>query len=327
VSTTEEVPGICPLCRRELYPTRVHAIDRLVSGDGPFGVLECRSCRYGVTDPQLRGAELERYYGARYCEDYCGYVEGAPTGLLDRTRARLGRYAARRRFSRKPFAVRVLAPGRVLDVGCGSGELLAHYAALGWQTFGIDPAESAASAARRRGANVHVGTLLDQPWPAASFELITFSHSLEHIPEPVDALRAARDLLVPNGLIAIALPNWCSWQRRFLFRDRWCHLDPPRHLQHFSPRALAVAAAELELDGLAIGTTSTFVSVAYSLHYVIAGHWTPGWKLWLSYALAAAVFAPVAALNALVGGDCCYALLRRPREDAEPVTPAPAATL
>lgn len=322
-----EVPGTCPLCRRELYPTRVHAFDLLVTGDGPFGVFECRACRYGVTDPQLRGAELDRYYGAGYCEGYCGYGEGAPVGLLDRARVRFGSYAARRRFSRAPFAVPGVAPGRVLDVGCGSGELLAHYAARGWQTFGIDPAESPASAARRRGANVHVGTLLDQPWPPGSFELITFSHSLEHIPAPLDALLAARDLLAPNGLIAITLPNWCSWQRRFLFGDRWCHLDLPRHLQHFSPRALAVAAAALELDELAIGTTSTFVSVAYSLHYVIAGQWTPGRKLWLSYALAAALFAPVRALNALWGGDCGYALLRRPADAARPVTPASAATL
>jgi len=88
-----------------------------------------------------------------------------------------------------------------------------------------------------------------------------------------------------------------------------------------------VAAAALELDELAIGTTSTFVSVAYSLHYVIAGRWTPGRKLWLSYALAAALFAPLWALNALWGGDCCRALLRRPGDAAEPVTPASAATL
>jgi SAM-dependent methyltransferase len=158
---------------------------------------------------------------------------------------------------------------------------------------------------------VHEGTLADQPWPAESFDLIVFSHSLEHIPEPLDALSAARALLVPGGRIAIALPNWRSWQRQ-LFRNYWFHLDLPRHLQHFSPRALRVVAERLELEMPAVGTTSTVISPAYSIHYLIAGRWTPGWRLWLAYALGAAAFGPIVLVDRFAGADCCYALLRRP---------------
>jgi SAM-dependent methyltransferase len=317
----------CPLCAGELHSTSVHAFDRLVTGDGPFTVLECRDCQYGVSDPQLRGEALARYYGAAYCDGYYGHAGPPPSGWLERARARFRVRAAQRRFERPPFALPDTPPGRVLDVGCGSGELLERYAKLGWQTFGVDPSPSAAAAARRRGATVHVGTLGDHPWPAASFELITFSHSLEHIPEPLEALRAARLLLVPGGLIAIALPNWRSWQRRFLFRSRWAHLDLPRHLQHFSPRALQRSAALLDLDALQIGTSSTVISVAYSLHYLLAGHWTPGWKLWLSYALGAVAFPPAAALNKIVGGDCCYALLARTASGEQQPAAEGAATL
>jgi SAM-dependent methyltransferase len=317
----------CPLCGRELLPTRIRAIDRLVTGDGPFTVAECRFCRFGLTVPQLRGEELERYYGAQYSDGFYERSGGDPSGLLERARGRFREYAARRRFGGPPFALPDREPGRVLDVGCGAGELLAHYAALGWQTFGIDPAESAVTATARRGASVHHGTLADQPWPAGSFELITFSHSLEHIPEPLDALRLALELLAPNGVIAITLPNWSCWQRRFLFGDRWFNLDLPRHLQHFSPRALAVAAGDLELDAISIGTSSMIISVAYSLHYLIAGSWTPGWKLWLSYALGAAVFPLIAAIDAVAGGDCCYALLGRRADAVQPLTASHAATL
>jgi 2-polyprenyl-3-methyl-5-hydroxy-6-metoxy-1,4-benzoquinol methylase len=306
----------CPLCGQPLHATRVRAFDRLVTGEGPFTVLECRTCRYGVTDPQFRGAELDHFYGTLYAEAFYEHSTTAQGGLLERARERFRRVAARRRYAGRPYAVAGLAPGRVLDVGCGGGELLAHYAALGWHTFGIDPAEPAAAAARRRGAAVHQGTLSDQPWPAESFELITFAHSLEHIPDPLDALHAARALLAPGGLIAITLPNWGCWQRRFLFSNRWFHLDLPRHLQHFTTDALALTAQALDLDVVEIGTDSTIISVAYSLHYVIAGRWTPGWKLWLSYALGVIAYPPVAAVNALAGGDCCYALLRRPAKEA-----------
>jgi 2-polyprenyl-3-methyl-5-hydroxy-6-metoxy-1,4-benzoquinol methylase len=311
----------CPLCGHPLRATRVRAFDRLVTGEGPFSVLECRACRYGVTDPQFRGAALDHFYGTRYAESFYGHSTTAQRGLLERARERFRRRAARRRYAGRPYTVSGLAPGRVLDVGCGGGQLLAHYATLGWQTFGIDPAEPAVAAARRRGATVHQGTLSDQPWSAGHFDLITFAHSLEHIPEPLEALKTARALLAPGGMVAITLPNWRCWQRRFLFSNRWFHLDLPRHLQHFSTDALRVTAKALDLDVVEIGTDSTLISVAYSLHYVIAGRWTPGWKLWLAYALGMLAFPPVAAVNALAGGDCCYALLRRSANEA-PTAPA-----
>jgi SAM-dependent methyltransferase len=316
----------CPLCARPLRTTRVRAFDRLVTGEGPFTVLECRSCRYGVTDPQFRGAELDHFYGTVYAESFYGHSASSRGGLLERARDRFRVLAARRRYAGRPYAVAGRPPGRVLDVGCGGGELLAHYAALGWQTFGIDPAAPAAAAARRRGASVHEGTLADQPWPAESFELITFSHSLEHIAEPLLALASARALLAPGGLVVITLPNWRCWQR-FLFANRWFHLDLPRHLQHFSTRALTRTADALELEVVELGTDSTIISVAYSLHYLIAGRWSPGWKLWLAYALGIAVYPAVAAVNALLGGDCCYALLRRPDGRVTDATRPRAATL
>jgi SAM-dependent methyltransferase len=292
-----------------LRPSGVKAFDRLVTGDGPFAVLECAACSYGVTDPQLSGAELERYYGGEYFHGF--YGSGAPSGPLERARAAFRRHAAARRFARPPLALPRGAPGRVLDVGCGSGELLAHYATRGWEIFGIEPAATVAERARRRGATVHEGTLEDQPWQRATFDLIVFSHSLEHMSDPLAALRVASELLVPaGGTLAIAVPNWRCWQR-WLFRGRWFHLDLPRHLWHFSPRALSVAAERLELEPVEIATSATVISVAYSLHYVIAGRWTPGWRLWLAYALGAAAFPAVAVINRLAGADCCYALLRR----------------
>lgn len=301
-------PGPCPLCGGQLVRGPVSAIDRLVTGEGPFAVFECPRCRYGVTEPQLRGAELERYYGGAYFGSF--YEAGAPAGLLERARGLYRERASTRRFARAPFAPD-RGQGRVLDVGCGSGDLLAHYRGLGWEAFGIEPAAEATRLARERGLSVHHGTLADQPWQRGSFDLVVFSHSLEHIPEPLGALAAARELLAPDGQIAIHLPNWSSWQLR-VFRGHWFSLDLPRHLQHFSPRALEVAAARLELEVAELGTDATLIAVAYSIHYLLAGRWTPGWRLWLSYALGAAVYPLAALANRALGADCCWAVLRAP---------------
>jgi SAM-dependent methyltransferase len=288
----------------------VKALDRLVTGEGPFEVRECVACGYGLTLPEQAEAELSRFYGEAYYEGYCDH-SGRPAGhFLERLRERYRRRSADRRLRRPPFDVSDRHPGRVLDVGSGSGGLLRHFGARGWKPYGIDPSRAAADSAARHGAAVHCGTLRDQPWPPESFQLITFQHSLEHIVDPVDALRRARALLAPGGLLAVEVPNWSSWQRRLLFKNRWAALDLPRHRQHFSPRALARLAALLELDVRAQGTSSTAISTAYSLHYLIAGRWSPGWKLWLSYALSLPLLPLVMLGDRVGGGDCCYILMR-----------------
>jgi SAM-dependent methyltransferase len=304
--------GRCPICAGTLRRTRVRAFDRLVTGDGPFEVLECAACGCGVTDVALDDDALGRYYDRlAYYGDYYHHQETMAGGALRRARERSRRVAARRRLRRPPFAPAPGASGRVLDVGCGAGELLAGYHALGWATFGVDPAAESVAAAQQRGATVHRGTLADVPWPAGSFELVTFSHSLEHIPEPVATLRRAASLLVPGGRIAIEVPNWACWQRR-LFDGRWFHLDLPRHVQHFSPRSLRRLADELGLEVEAIGTRSMLISAAYSIHYLIAGRWEEGWRLWVAYALGLLAFPAIWVGDRLAGGDCAWAVLRLP---------------
>ena len=308
----------CPICDRPLQPTHVRAFDRLVTGDGPFTVVECTSCHYGVTVPQLSNEELTPYYSNEYYEGYCEYSGQKSANPLYRLRGWVRQRSTVRRYQHQPFLLSGVTPGRILDVGCGAGDLLEHFAEQGWETYGIDPSGSAVAAASRRGAETHQGTLGDQPWQPGSFQLITFQHALEHIDNPLDALRRARELLAPNGLLVITVPNWSCWQRRLLFRNRWVHLDLPRHLQHFSPRALKRLAGALDLEVQEIGTTSTAVSASYSLLYVLAGRWSPGWKLWLCYALGILVLPFVLLGDRLGGGDCCFIVMKRARDRPEP---------
>jgi 2-polyprenyl-3-methyl-5-hydroxy-6-metoxy-1,4-benzoquinol methylase len=291
-----------------MRPSAVRALDRLVTGEGPFGVAECPACEFGLTEPQLSEAELGRYYAESYYEDFYEH-SGKHRGLLARLRDRLRRRSAEKRNAAPPFDFAGRSRGRVLDVGCGSGELLEHFAGEGWRTYGIDPGGAAVAAAERRGAVGHEGTLGDHPWQGERFEAIVFQHSLEHVVEPVPTLEEARQLLAPGGVLAIAVPNWSSWQRR-LFGNRWAMLDLPRHQQHFSPRALTRLAAGLGLEVDAVGTSSTAIATAYSVHYLIAGHWTPGWKLWLSYALSAPLLPLMFLGDRLGGGDSCYVVMR-----------------
>jgi len=300
----------CPICTGSMNPTKVHARDRLATGDGPFSVIECRACEFGLAVPQLSEEELGPYYAESYYEGYYEHSgEGSGNRLLMRLRDKFRHRAAERRYGSPPFRFEGIEPARVLDVGCGSGALLEHLAAQGWKPYGIDPSTAAVAAARRCGAEVHEGTVWDHPWQGETFEAITFHHALEHVVDPVGVLEQVRGLLAPGGVIAIAVPNWSCWQRH-LFRNRWAPLDLPRHQQHFSPRALTRLAEKLDLEVAEVDTSSMSISTAYSLHFLIAGHWTPGWKLWLSYGLSLPLLPFVFLGDRFGGGDACYIVMR-----------------
>ena len=114
----------------------------------------------------------------------------------------------------------------MLDVGAGDGTLIDALRARGREATGIERKPTRAD-------------LSDEPLAEVKGEwaAVVFWHSLEHLPDPGEAIRQAARLLLPGGVVVIAVPNTDSLQAR-LFGDRWLHLDMPRHLVHLSTRSL-----------------------------------------------------------------------------------------
>ncbi len=73
-----------------------------------------------------------------------------------------------------------------------------------------------------------------------SLDAITMWHSLEHVPDPAATLALARRLLRPGGVIYVCVPNLDALQADF-GDNRWCYLDIPHHVTHFTPEGLAAA--------------------------------------------------------------------------------------
>ena len=187
------------------------------------GRTRCRECGAATTDPWPTAEELERAY-ARY-RPGSGRFSLVGDALLRRTR---GQLASR--------LDRLAPPGAVLDVGAGDGALLDALARQGRIARGLERDS--------RRLDVLEGDIddLDGSWSA-----IVFWHSLEHLPAPGAALARAAGRLEPGGLLLIAVPNTDSVQAR-LFRDRWFHLDLPRHLVHLPARVLLGRLHELGLE-------------------------------------------------------------------------------
>jgi SAM-dependent methyltransferase len=113
-------------------------------------------------------------------------------------------------------AAGVAAGSRVLDVGCGSGELLEHLAALGAVPFGVDPAPAMAARARERvpGADVREAGFDELPFDDGAFDAVVAVNSLQFAEDTLAALAEAARVLRPGGAVGIA--NWAEGARNDL---------------------------------------------------------------------------------------------------------------
>lgn len=133
------------------------------------------------------------------------------------------------------------------------------------QVRGIELSGSAVSYARANyGLDVHHGTLEDAEIPPASCDIVVMWHVLEHLPDPVAALRQIAEIVTPGGLILAAVPNFGSFEAR-LFSRRWYSLDAPRHLIHFTPDTLRSAASRAGLTVQTIDHSTGTAGLVYSL--------------------------------------------------------------
>jgi SAM-dependent methyltransferase len=263
--------------------------DRLFGVEGVWSLWKCPGCDQVWLDPQPAASEIAGLYRDYYTHDdavelslfrravlrgipaavfgYADAVTDPAERALGRLLSLLGplRETARHGLMWLPGECR----GKLLDVGCGSGLFLKHMQALGWEVSGVEPDRNAAQIAREAlvHGDVVAGELHQAEFAPESFDAVTLSHVIEHVPDPDDALAICHRLLRPGGRLVLSTPNSESLGVRRFGRS-WLHWDPPRHLQLFNPRTLPqlVSSAGLEIESLDTSTNSAhFIWVTSSL--------------------------------------------------------------
>lgn len=113
--------------------------------------------------------------------------------------------------------------GRVLDVGCGFGTLLARLAGRAGYRAGVELSATAAEAAARVADEVaNLALTAPLPFPPASFDVVVCADVLEHLPDPGAALASVARLCRPGGAVVVSVPNVAYWQARLrLLRGVW----------------------------------------------------------------------------------------------------------
>lgn len=111
------------------------------------------------------------------------------------------------------------AQGRILDVGCGRGQLGEAARALGWEVWGVESSDEACDAAERRLDRVIRADLNDQDGvrratEGTSFDGLVFSDVLEHLYDPRTVLERYLELARPGAYVFVSVPNAVAWTNR-----------------------------------------------------------------------------------------------------------------
>lgn len=213
--------------------------------------------------PDASGTALQRAHELILHREL-GYPLGAPPGLWVRLLSTFPTLSSAAVMETLKLSART--PGMLLDFGCGDGSFMSRLQRVGWQVSGIEQDPKAAASLRARlGFDVRP-SLDDFEARAGEFDVITASHVVEHLADPVATLRALRRFLKPGGSLIIVTPNANSLGSR-VFGRFWRGLEPPRHFNVFTPKSLRYA---LERAGCVVQELTTETRMARRLFWVSA---------------------------------------------------------
>jgi 2-polyprenyl-3-methyl-5-hydroxy-6-metoxy-1,4-benzoquinol methylase len=129
--------------------------------------------------------------------------------------------------------------GKLLDIGCGFGELLDKAKTCGWKSHGVELSEYSAKMARKNiGIKVFNGTLDDAKFPSGEFDAITMIEVIEHLEDPLSTLKECRRVLRKGGIIVMQTGNIDGLYARLKGKN-WPYFLLG-HLTYFSKRTLSM---------------------------------------------------------------------------------------
>ncbi len=268
----------CRICGNDSANIVHRAREMMFGTRDEFDYLECSGCG---TLQIVEIPDLARYYPSNYLS-FDAETPLAKTALHSLAARFVGRYLMHGKGLVGKFIFK-LKPGiafhyaaslrdhpsgidfdsKILDFGCGSGQLLRSLHHLGFNDLLGADAFISEDIVHPEGVRVLKRSLAELD-PA--FDLIMLHHSFEHLADPQNSLSEIKRLLAPNGTCLIRLPVVnLAWEK---YGVNWVQLDPPRHLYLYSERAMRMLAKEAGFEVEAVIYDSTGFQFWGSEQYV-----------------------------------------------------------
>lgn len=207
-----------------------------------FDVIACDQC--GLIRTKQVPPDLPRWYEEHYSKAQRVFQRrerkiktGRAYQLLDT----LGVTKAVRRFNlnhHRFIASQVPGTGKVLEVGCGAGEILRLLSSRGAEVYGVEPHPDSAAAARRHRIPILGERLESLTGADGAFDTILFSFALEHTENPMAMLTLARRMLAAQGALFIFTHNF-NCLSRLVFNHSWSGWHLPYHTYFFTRETLS----------------------------------------------------------------------------------------
>jgi len=200
---------------------------RVITTQDNYRVVQCSACGLVYLNPRPTPEMLIKLYNDYHIRN------GKDANTWERL--------MKKNFMETSALLNRLFPerGRILDIGCGYGYFIKMMENAGWAAVGIEPSSRTSGYAKDKGLAVIETTIDDAEFPEESFDVITAFYVLEHLFDPLSAVRKIFMLLKPGGLTVLRVPNTTPIVKFLaIFKIKNNLYDLPFHLYDFSLKTI-----------------------------------------------------------------------------------------
>jgi SAM-dependent methyltransferase len=225
-------PTRCLYCGSDrLDPWIKNIKDRFDYVPGAWSFLRCRACGSAHLSPAPKQEAIIGLYPPVYSFRPDFETNSRLKRILAAVEERTFYVFQNRNEVSTVRRVTGIKSGKVLDVGCGTGDRLTRFARAGYRVRGLDIQPEPVRYVRERlGFEADAGTLETVSYPANSFDIVTIIWVLEHLLDVKSILREIHRILRPGGWIAAGVPFADSFQSRTLGACWATYREAPRHI-------------------------------------------------------------------------------------------------
>ncbi len=233
----------CNLCGLDNARVLFSKKDKFGISEDEFNVVECQGCGLLYINPRPSQEEIGKFYPETYSWKETLEADEFVTKLV-RKLEKGYRYHLLRDEVSKVVKFTGRSQGRILDIGCGTGDRLDVFRNNGFEPYGVETSDSAGYAKEHLKLNVIKGDLFSAKFPEAFFDIVTLYNVLEHTHNPAGVVREIHRILKKEGYLVVQVPNKDSLQTK-IFSKRWAAFDVPRDLYYFKIKTLQTLLQEI----------------------------------------------------------------------------------